>query len=85
LAARHILAVYVRYARCCQVKSLFILVHDYDMSYLSARFHSCALDAGINHIDACTNGDVMRYSKTLKGRRDKMYLAASHCGNETTS
>jgi aryl-alcohol dehydrogenase-like predicted oxidoreductase len=43
---------------------------------------SRALDAGINHIDACTNSEVMRDSKALKGRRDKMYLAASHCGNE---
>ena len=43
---------------------------------------SRCLDAGINHIDACTDGEVMRDSKALKGRRDKMYLALSHCGNE---
>jgi len=43
---------------------------------------SRCLDAGINHIDACTDGEVVRDSKALKGRRDKMYLALSHCGNE---
>jgi aryl-alcohol dehydrogenase-like predicted oxidoreductase len=43
---------------------------------------SRCLDAGINYIDACTNGEVMRDTKALKGRRDKMYLALSHCGNE---
>jgi aryl-alcohol dehydrogenase-like predicted oxidoreductase len=40
------------------------------------------IDTGINYIDACTDGEVMRDSKALKGRRDKMYLALSHCGNE---
>ncbi|MBE3123984.1 MAG: aldo/keto reductase [Planctomycetes bacterium] len=43
---------------------------------------SRCLDAGINYIDACSYGEVMRDSKALKGRRDKMYLALSHCENE---
>jgi aryl-alcohol dehydrogenase-like predicted oxidoreductase len=43
---------------------------------------SRCLDAGINYIDACCYEEVMRDSKALKGRRDKMYLALSHCGNE---
>jgi aryl-alcohol dehydrogenase-like predicted oxidoreductase len=43
---------------------------------------SRCIDAGINYIDACSYGEVMRDSKALKGRRDKMYLALSHCGNE---
>ncbi len=43
---------------------------------------SRCLDAGMNYIDACTDGEVMRDSKALKGRRDRMYLALSHCGNE---
>jgi aryl-alcohol dehydrogenase-like predicted oxidoreductase len=43
---------------------------------------SRSIDAGINYIDACTAGEVCRDSKALKGRRDKMYLALSHCGNE---
>ena len=42
-----------------------------------------AIDIGINYIDACTKGEVIRDAKALKGRRDKMYLALSHCGRET--
>lgn len=44
---------------------------------------SRAIDVGINYIDACTKGEVVRDAKALKGRRDKMYLALSHCGKET--
>jgi len=36
---------------------------------------SRCIDIGINYIDACTDGEVMRDSKALKGRRGKMYLA----------
>ncbi len=43
---------------------------------------SRAIDVGINYIDACTRGEVIRDAKALKGRRDKMYLALSHCGHE---
>ncbi len=43
---------------------------------------SRCIDVGINYIDACTAGEVRRDSKALKGRREKMYLALSHCGNE---
>lgn len=43
---------------------------------------SRCIESGVNYIDACSYGEVMRDSKALKGRRDKMYLAASHCGNE---
>jgi len=43
---------------------------------------SRCIDVGINYIDACTYGEVCRDSEALKGRRDKMYLALSHCGNE---
>jgi aryl-alcohol dehydrogenase-like predicted oxidoreductase len=43
---------------------------------------SRCIDAGINYVDACTQSEVLRDSKALKGRRDKMYLALSHCGNE---
>jgi aryl-alcohol dehydrogenase-like predicted oxidoreductase len=43
---------------------------------------SRCIDIGINYIDACTRGEVIRDAKSLKGRRDKMYLALSHCGNE---
>jgi len=44
---------------------------------------SRCIDAGINYIDSCTKGEVIRDAKALKGRRDKMYLALSHCGRET--
>ncbi len=44
---------------------------------------SRAIDVGINYIDACSKGEVVRDAKALKGRRDKMYLALSHCGKET--
>ena len=43
---------------------------------------SRAIDIGINYIDACTRGEVIRDAKALTGRRDKMYLALSHCGHE---
>lgn len=43
---------------------------------------SRCIDAGINYIDACSYGEVMRDAQALKGRRDKMYLALSHCGHE---
>ena len=46
---------------------------------------SRSIDAGINYIDACTRGEVIRDCKALKGRRDKMYLSLSHCGNEIRS
>jgi aryl-alcohol dehydrogenase-like predicted oxidoreductase len=43
---------------------------------------SRAIDIGINYIDSCTRHEVIRDAKALKGRRDKMYLALSHCGKE---
>ncbi len=43
---------------------------------------SRCIDAGINYVDSCSNGEVVRDAKALKGRRDKMYLACSHCGHE---
>jgi predicted aldo/keto reductase-like oxidoreductase len=43
---------------------------------------SQAIDLGINYIDACTRHEVIRDAEALKGRRDKMYLALSHCGKE---
>jgi aryl-alcohol dehydrogenase-like predicted oxidoreductase len=36
-----------------------------------------SIERGINYIDACTGGEVLAYSKALKGRRDKMYLGYS--------
>jgi aryl-alcohol dehydrogenase-like predicted oxidoreductase len=44
---------------------------------------SRAIDIGINYIDSCTKEEVVRDAGALKGRRDKMYLALSHCAHET--
>ncbi len=35
------------------------------------------MERGINYIDACWKGEVIAYSKTLKGRREKMHLGFS--------
>ena len=43
---------------------------------------SRCLDAGINFDDSCGYGEVVRDAKALKGRREKMYQALSHCGRE---
>lgn len=43
---------------------------------------SRCIDVGINYIDACWDGEVIRDAKALKGRRDKMYLALSHGAKE---
>jgi aryl-alcohol dehydrogenase-like predicted oxidoreductase len=43
---------------------------------------SRAIDLGINYIDACWDNEVIRDAQTLKGRRDRMYLALSHGAKE---
>ncbi|MHC4511618.1 MAG: aldo/keto reductase [Planctomycetota bacterium] len=43
---------------------------------------SRCMDVGINYIDACCRSEVLAYSKSLKGRRDKMFMALSYCGRE---
>jgi aryl-alcohol dehydrogenase-like predicted oxidoreductase len=35
------------------------------------------LDVGINYIDACAGGEVMAYSKAVKGKRDKVFFGYS--------
>lgn len=40
------------------------------------------MEVGINYIDACCRPEVLAYSKALAGRRDKMYMALSYCGQE---
>jgi len=44
---------------------------------------SRCLDMGINYVDACAHGEVVAYSKALKGRRDKMYVGCSYYEHET--
>ena len=43
---------------------------------------SRCMDVGINYIDACCRSEVLAYSRALKGRRDKMFMALSYCNNE---
>jgi predicted aldo/keto reductase-like oxidoreductase len=46
---------------------------------------SRCIERGINYIDACVGGEVLAYSKALKGRRDKMHLGYSWCEKEARS
>jgi aryl-alcohol dehydrogenase-like predicted oxidoreductase len=43
---------------------------------------SRCIERGINYIDACTSGEVMAYSRALKGRRERMYLGFSWAEEE---
>ncbi|OHB82011.1 MAG: hypothetical protein A2W31_05330, partial [Planctomycetes bacterium RBG_16_64_10] len=43
---------------------------------------SRCIDRGFNYIDACTGEEVLMYAKTLKGRRDQMYLGYSSYQHE---
>jgi predicted aldo/keto reductase-like oxidoreductase len=57
-------------------------VMDQDLDKNRYDVVSKLIDSGINYIDACWGGEVMVYSKALKGRRDKMYLALSNGSKE---
>jgi predicted aldo/keto reductase-like oxidoreductase len=46
---------------------------------------SRCIEVGINYLDACWGSEVKAYSKALKGRRDKMYLALSNGSHEPRS
>jgi aryl-alcohol dehydrogenase-like predicted oxidoreductase len=39
---------------------------------------SRCIDVGMNYIDACCRSEFLAYSRALRGRRDKIYLAHSH-------
>ena len=41
------------------------------------------LERGINYIDACTGGEIMAYSKAVKGMRDKVYFGFSWAERES--
>ncbi len=43
------------------------------------------IERGINYIDACTGAEIQAYSKSLVGRRDKMYLGWSWYEREARS
>jgi len=61
-------------------KRINVMKQDFDTN--RREVVSRCIDVGINYIDACTSGEVMAYSKALRGRRDKMYLALSHYAHE---
>jgi aryl-alcohol dehydrogenase-like predicted oxidoreductase len=56
-------------------KRINVMNQDFDQN--RREVVSRCIDVGINYIDACSNSEVCAYSKALKGRRDKMYLALS--------
>jgi aryl-alcohol dehydrogenase-like predicted oxidoreductase len=57
-------------------------VMDQDFDENRREVVSRCIDVGINYIDACCRSEVLAYSKALAGRRDKMYMALSYCGQE---
>lgn len=61
-------------------KRVNVMEEDFDKNRREVVSH--CIDIGINYVDACSKGEVVAYSKALKGRRDKMYMALSHCGRE---
>jgi len=40
------------------------------------------MEVGINYLDSCWDSEVKAYSRALKGRRDKIYMALSHGAKE---
>lgn len=61
-------------------KRIDVMEQDFDKN--RSEVVSRCIDVGINYIDACSRIEVLAYSKALAGRRDKMYMALSHCGQE---
>ena len=61
-------------------KRINVMNQDFDVNRKSV-IDRC-MEVGINHIDACAYPEVMAYCKALKGRRDKMTMALSHCSKE---
>jgi aryl-alcohol dehydrogenase-like predicted oxidoreductase len=50
-----------------------------DNAFLKNRYDvvTQCIERGINYIDACTESEVLAYSKAIHDRRDKMYLGCS--------
>jgi len=61
-------------------KRIDVMKQDFDQN--RHEVVSRCIDVGINYIDACWGGEVVAYSKALKGKRDKMYLALSNGSKE---
>ena len=64
-------------------KRINVMKQDFDTN--RREVVSRCIDRGINWIDACTIEEVRAYTKALKGRRDKMYLACSWYQREMRS
>ena len=62
-------------------KRVNVMKQDFDQNRWDVV--SRCIEVGINYLDACWGGEVMAYSKALKGRRDKMYLALSNGSKES--
>jgi len=62
-------------------KRVNVMKQDFDQNRLEV-VNRC-MEIGVNYIDACCKPEVIAYSKALRGRRDKMYMALSYCGKET--
>jgi aryl-alcohol dehydrogenase-like predicted oxidoreductase len=61
-------------------KRINVMKQDFDKNRRDVV--SRCIDAGINYVDACCRSEVLAYSRALAGRRDKMYMALSYCGQE---
>jgi len=61
-------------------KRVNVMKQDFDAN--RHEIVSRCLDAGINFVDACCGPEILAYSKTLKGRRDKMYFGFSYAEKE---
>jgi len=64
-------------------KRVNVMRQDFDKNRYEVM--SRCLEVGMNYVDACSRGEFVAYSKALKGRRDKMYLALSYCEKEVRS
>jgi len=61
-------------------KRINVMKQDFDQN--RREVITRCLERGINYVDACCRAEVLAYSRALKGRRDKMYMALSYCGRE---
>jgi len=64
-------------------KRVNVMKQDFDKNRYEVM--SRCMEVGMNYVDACSRGEFVAYSKALKGRRDKMYLALSYCEKEVRS
>jgi len=61
-------------------KRINVMKQDFDENRRRVVYR--CMEVGINYIDACCRAEVLAYSRALKGRRDKVFMALSYCGRE---